>query len=51
MTKHELLAALELYVDWGDPEIGHAKADEALLAFINDKDITAAFEAVPRWYA
>lgn len=35
----------------GDTEGGHLDADQALLEFINDADITAAYEAIPRWYA
>ena len=34
-----------------DPEIAHAEAESALLAFIDDADVTAAFKAVKRWYS
>ena len=35
----------------GDEEIAHVKADEALLEFINDPEITEAFDAIEKWYA
>jgi hypothetical protein len=34
-----------------EPESAHAVADRALLAYINDPDITEAYGAVPKWYA
>lgn len=52
LTRDELLAALR---EWGgphgDPETAHSEADELLLRYIDDDEIRAAFEAVPRWYA
>jgi hypothetical protein len=33
------------------PETGHMAADRVLLAVIDDDEITAAFEAIPKWYA
>lgn len=50
MTKEELLKELEK-ANRMDPESGHDYADEALLEFINDKDITDAFEKLEKWYA
>lgn len=35
----------------GDTEGGHLDADRALLEFINDAEVTAAYEEIPRWYA
>lgn len=35
----------------GDEERAHVLADQALLEFINDREVTDAFEAIERWYA
>lgn len=55
MTKEELLKILSSppCVQWKgeDLEAGHVVADDALLKYIDDPEITAAFEAVPKWYA
>lgn len=52
MTKADLLAQL---LKWGeipsDPEIAHREADMLLLAYINDPEITNAFDAIEKWYA
>jgi hypothetical protein len=50
-AKAQLLAQLKLCAETSDTESGHSDADDALLAFINDKEITAAYNAVPKWYA
>jgi hypothetical protein len=51
LTKDELLKRLaSLASDW-DTEMAHYKADELLLAYINDAEITQAFEAIDKWYA
>lgn len=34
-----------------DPESGHMAADVGLLAYIDDDEITTAFEQIPKWYA
>lgn len=34
-----------------DPEIAHADADRVLLELLNDSEVWAAWEKVPRWYA
>lgn len=34
-----------------DPERDHGEADDALLEFIGDADITAAYNAIEKWYA
>jgi hypothetical protein len=34
-----------------DPEEGHIAADEALLDYIGDPEITQAFESIGKWYA
>lgn len=47
----ELVEVLEECAAIGDPEIAHAKADAALLDYINDPEVREAFEAVEKWYA
>jgi hypothetical protein len=49
MTKEELLEKLRNPT--GDTERDHAAADRWLLEYINDPEITAAFEALDKWYA
>lgn len=52
ITKAELLAKLagcRLNVD--DAEVAHADADAALIAYINDPEITEAYASAPKWYA
>jgi len=53
MTKGELLEILvNLQRSGGDGEQGHIDADYALLDYINDLEIRAAYEAIPdRWYS
>lgn len=34
-----------------EPEAAHAAADEALLAYINDPEVTKAFRLLKKWYA
>jgi hypothetical protein len=51
MTKTELLDVLTRCQRDRDPEGAHADADDALLSYINDPEITAAYEAITRWYA
>ena len=51
MTKQELLNKLiELQQD-KDYEVAHELADNLLLSFINDKDISQAFLKINRYYA
>ena len=51
MTKDELLKILRDCAKSDDPEIAHGDADEALLKFINDPQISAAFDLIEKWYA
>jgi len=51
MTKEELLSILKELQENGDQEIAHAKADDALLEYINDEDVSKAFEEIDKWYA
>jgi len=50
MDKAELLRKLK---DLGedDPEIGHKLADRLLLEYINDVDVSEAFDFISKWYA
>lgn len=49
MTRDELLARLEAI--GGEPESDHIEADQLLLKFIDDHEITLAFGAIRKWYA
>ena len=52
MTRDELLKFLiNIKIHAGDKELDHAQADNALLEYINDDQITAAFDAIEKWYA
>ena len=53
MTKEELLEKLKsIDIEHnGDTETAHIKADEALLEYINDKEIIEAYNQIDKWYA
>lgn len=52
MSKADLLVVLrERATGLKDAEADHVKADEALLAYIDDPEISEAFEAIDKWYA
>jgi hypothetical protein len=51
MTKEELIKELKELKDLGDPEIAHGRADDALLNYINDAEVTDAFNSIEMWYA
>lgn len=56
MTLEELRATLQETVarqenKWADPESDHLSADKALLAYINDEIVTAAFNSLEKWYS
>lgn len=34
-----------------DPEWGHSEADKALLEYINNSEVTEAFEEIDKWYS
>ena len=54
MTKPELLKRLDDLYKGGyyDPEEAHIKADQLLLEFINDKEVTKAYDRIDiKWYA
>ena len=48
--REELLKKLR-DVSGGDQEADHGMADDALLEYIGDEEITKAFEDIPKWYA
>ena len=50
MTKEELIARLnELLQE--DKEIAHEEADRALIAYINEAEIRAAYDKIAKWHA
>ena len=51
MTKEELIIALKELQTYGDPESAHSQADRLLLAYINDTEVTEAFNGIDKWYA
>lgn len=52
MTRDELIGLLaSLAEPDGDLEITHWDADKALIEFIADPEIAAAYERVGKWYA
>lgn len=50
-TKADLIVRLETLAKSFDTEGAHCDADDALIEFINDKDIEEAYHKVPKWYA
>lgn len=38
-------------LDGPDIELDHDEADKALIAYIGDPEIAAAFDAIDKWYA
>ena len=51
MNKQQLLERLKKQHEHQDPERAHPYADDLLLEYINDKEITKPFKADQRWYA
>lgn len=51
ITKDEALHRLRAAARDGDTESAHADADDALIAYINDPEIQAAYDDVDKWYA
>lgn len=50
-SRARLLKKLEECRQSGDREIAHCEADDALLEFINDDEVTEAFGRIEKWYA
>lgn len=52
ILKKELIQKLKDIAESGGGEEGHVAADELLLKFINDEQVTEAFNSIPNmWYA
>lgn len=53
MTKGDLIEKLHKLADLNDddPEENHMNADGLLLKFIDDEEITKAYNAIRMWYA
>lgn len=51
MTKKELLKILDKCAKDSDTEKAHSVADDALLEFIADGNISSAYKQVKKWYA
>ena len=55
MTRDDLLKKLKEIEFYGrksrDREQHHVWADEALLEYINDTEVTKAFDSIQKWYA
>lgn len=52
MTKQELIEKLQYCksID-ADEDLAHTTADEALLEYINDPEVTELFNSIHKWYA
>ena len=51
MTKEELIKKLFDLTCYYDLEKAHIEADILLLEYINDEEITKAFNDIDKWYA
>lgn len=51
MTRDELLARLVEVAQDDDCEYAHIRADDALIDFINDGEISEAYRKVCKWYS
>lgn len=51
MTRDELLLRLKEIPEMYDTENAHIQADEALLAYINDAEISVAWGKIDKWFA
>jgi hypothetical protein len=51
MSKDELLEQLRELVNESDREMAHSKADDLLLEYIGDEEITEAFNSQEMWMA
>ena len=51
MTKEELIKELKSLIDNRDIEGVHVTADNLLLEYINDKEVSDAFHNIEKWYA
>lgn len=53
MDKELLKNKLTTYIGMGetDPEAAHKKADQALLAYIDDEEVTEMFKLIKKYYS
>ncbi len=51
MNKEQLIQRLKDLQEFGDIEVAHSMADKALIAYINDPEVTKLFEEMEKWYA
>lgn len=57
MKKNELIEKLQQIIgrqatsDFRNFDEDHIEADNLLLEYIDDEEVTACFEAIERWYA
>lgn len=51
LSKKELLKRLASYAKWKGTEDAHRHADKALLRYINDPEVTLAYEKIDKWYS
>jgi len=51
MTKEQLIEKLKSLIDNRDIEGAHVTADNLLLEYINDKEVSDAFHNIEKWYA
>jgi hypothetical protein len=49
--RQDLLIELRKLAAAGDERADHEAADLALLKFIDDEQVTEAWEAIPKWFA
>lgn len=50
LTKKELLHELKGCANFIDEENAHCEADNLLLRYIDDEEISLAFKDITRWY-
>jgi hypothetical protein len=50
-TKPKLIERLKALAEETDRETAHCRADDALLEYINSKEVHEAFDAIEKWYA
>jgi hypothetical protein len=51
MSKPELLKILRQLAKSTDTETAHVAADDAVLTYLNDREIATAYRRITKWYA
>jgi len=51
MSKEELIRKLSELQSSGDTEQAHSDADDLLVEYINDAEISEAYNAIDKWFA